>query len=212
MTFPTLELEKQLLNNFKYVIGIDEVGRGAIAGPVAVGAALISFEHLESLPKAVRDSKLIPETKREGVAGEVLTWCEAKVGTVSASEIDQVGITKALAKAALEALSHFELNDTVILLDGNSNWLGPENLPAKVVIRTKADRDCGSVAAASVVAKVERDNLMRVLHKEFPDFGWESNKGYAAAEHIASLQRLGPTPHHRVSWLGKILTSETQLF
>ncbi len=212
MTFPTLELEKELLNNFKYVIGIDEVGRGAIAGPVAVGAALISLEHLESLPKTVRDSKLIPETKRDAVAGEVHSWCEAKVGTVSASEIDQVGITKALAKAALEALSHFELNDTVILLDGNSNWLGAENLPAKVVIRTKADRDCGSVAAASVVAKVERDNQMRVLHKEFPDFGWESNKGYAAAEHIASLQRLGPTPHHRVSWLGKILTSETQLF
>lgn len=212
MTFPTLDLEKELLGNFKYLIGIDEVGRGAIAGPVAVGAALISVDHLKSLPENVKDSKLIPENKRAAIAQEVLSWCQVGIGMVAASEIDRVGITKALAQAALEALRDFELTDSVILLDGNSNWLGAENLPAQVIIRTKADRDCGSVAAASVVAKVERDNHMRELHKEFPEFGWESNKGYAAAEHIASLQRLGPSPHHRVSWLGKILTSETQLF
>jgi ribonuclease HII len=212
VTFPTLEFETELLANFKYVIGLDEVGRGAIAGPVAVGAAHYSAELLETFPKTVRDSKLIAESKREQVASEIASWTKTAVGMVSAMEIDQIGITKALARAAVAALEKFDLKDTVILLDGNSNWLQAENLSAPVIIRTKADRDCGAVAAASVVAKVERDSHMRKLHLEYPAFGWDSNKGYAAADHIAALQAQGPSSYHRVSWLGKILTSETQLF
>lgn len=212
MTFPTLEVERDLLSRFKHVIGVDEVGRGAIAGPVAVGVALVSSDQLETLPKSVRDSKLIAESKRDFVAQEVSGWTRTSVGMVSAQEIDLIGITRALARAAVRALESFDLADSVILLDGNSNWLQGEQLSAEVVIRTKADRDCGSVAAASVAAKVLRDRQMRQLHQEFPVFGWESNKGYAAAEHIEALRAHGPSVYHRVSWLGKILTSETQLF
>ena len=212
MTYPTLEVERELLSKFRQVIGIDEVGRGAIAGPVAVGVSIVSVQHLETLPKSVRDSKLIAESKREAVAEEVFSWTKTAVGMVSAQEIDQIGITRALAKAAVMALEDLDLTESVILLDGNSNWLQGENLSAPVVIRTKADRDCGSVAAASVAAKVLRDRHMRQLHQEFPVFGWESNKGYAAAEHIEALRAQGPSVYHRVSWLGKILTSETQLF
>lgn len=209
--FPNLDVEKELLASFDQVIGIDEVGRGAIAGPVTVGLSLITSAHLATFPDGIKDSKLIPEAKRVAISERASAWAEVATGSVSAVQIENLGITGALAEAALLGLAELRPVNAVILLDGSANWLsGRVGLP--VVMRTKADRDCGSVAAASVVAKVSRDAQMRQLHLEHPQYDWESNKGYASASHIAALRELGPTTYHRVSWLGKILTMETQLF
>lgn len=209
--FPNLEVERELLASFDQVIGIDEVGRGAIAGPVTVGLSLINSSQLETFPDGIKDSKLIPEAKRGQISDRALAWTKVVSASVSAQQIEDAGITAALARAALLGLADLEVSNAVILLDGSANWLaGKVEFP--VVMRTKADRDCGSVAAASVVAKVARDDLMRKLHLEHPQYDWESNKGYASPSHIAALRELGPTTYHRVSWLGKILTAETQLF
>jgi len=210
VTFPSLDLEKELLKSFDAVIGIDEVGRGALAGPVGVGAFLLTPDLLDSLPPTIRDSKLIAEKKRTEVANMVLAWGECGVGLCPVSTIEEKGISFALRTAALQAIENLKTQNAVVLLDGSHNWLG--EIGMKVVVQTKADRDCGSVAAASVVAKVRRDDLMAKLSQDFPDYGWDSNKGYSSNSHIEAIQRLGPTMHHRTSWLEKILSKDLGLF
>jgi ribonuclease HII len=210
VTYPSLDLERELLANYRFVIGIDEVGRGALAGPVAVGAFALSSDGLDFMPSTLRDSKLVPEPKRKPLAVEVASWGTARVGFSSVQVIEQKGINSALRLAALDSLSGFELQDTIVLLDGSHNWLG--DCGAEVVVRVKADRDCGSVAGAAISAKVARDELMTSLSKDFPDYGWDSNKGYAAPSHIEALQSMGPSQHHRLSWLTKILGDQTALF
>ena len=207
MSFPSLELELELLETYDQVIGIDEVGRGAIAGPVAVGAALFTKQTTQEIPSGLRDSKLIAETKRDEVASLTAQWVTSSVGMQSASEIERFGISKALQLAAKEAIESLATSNSVLLLDGSHNFLaGVVNLP--VVLRTKADRDCAIVSAAALSAKVRRDQLMRELHDEHPLYDWASNKGYASESHIAALRAMGPCSQHRISWLTKILGAE----
>jgi ribonuclease HII len=134
---------------------------------------------------------------------------------VSAAAIDERGIVDALATAGSQALERI-LQDqnlrqeiirdgAVILLDGSHNWLGPKSSGIDVLVRTKADRDCVSVAAASVIAKVTRDNLMIELAQQVSGYGLDGHKGYASATHIEAVRRLGPSDQHRVTWLTKIL-------
>lgn len=204
MTYPSLELEHQLLAQYGQVIGLDEVGRGAIAGPVAVGAALFATDTSTSIPTGLRDSKLIAESKRESVAALVSAWTKTSVGYASVAEIESKGISWSLQQAALRAIENLGVSNGVILLDGSHNFLqGLVDLP--VVVRTKADRDCAVVSAAALSAKVARDQLMQELHVEYPAYEWAGNKGYASERHIAALKELGPCQEHRVSWLGKIL-------
>ncbi len=207
MTFPSLELETELVSRYGQVIGIDEVGRGAIAGPVAVGAALFGPSSASEVPNGLRDSKLIAEAKRASIAALVQNWVPTAVGQASVQEIESKGISWALQQAALRALGALNPSTGVILLDGSHNFLqGLVKLP--VVIRTKADRDCAIVSAAALTAKVSRDQTMTELHDQYPVFEWSSNKGYASESHIAALKDSGPSEHHRVSWLGKILQDE----
>lgn len=207
MSFPSLELELELLATYDQVIGIDEVGRGAIAGPVAVGAAVITKLTPAEIPSGLRDSKLIAENKRDEVASLSAQWVTSSVGMQSASEIERLGISKALQLAAKEAIESLARANSVLLLDGSHNFLaGVVNLP--VVLRTKADRDCAIVSAAALAAKVSRDQLMRELHEEYPLYDWASNKGYASESHIAALRAMGPSSQHRISWLTKILGAE----
>lgn len=207
MSFPSLELELELLQTYDRVIGIDEVGRGSIAGPVAVGAALITQDTAPTIPEGLRDSKLIAEQKRDTVAALTKAWVSHSVGMQRAAEIEQFGISKALQRAAVLAIEPLVSGNTVLLLDGSHNFLaGVVNLP--VVTRTKADRDCAIVSAAALCAKVERDELMRALHVEYPFYDWDSNKGYASESHIAALRSMGPSKEHRISWLTKILGAE----
>lgn len=189
------------------VVGIDEVGRGPLAGPVTVGAVLV-HPSTRSAPTGVRDSKLLSPAARSELAPRLRRWAPAwGLGHASAAEIDTVGIVVALRLAAVRALRALQHPIGAVLLDGSHDWLGdatgalPE-FPAAgpVITRVKADRDCSSVAAASVLAKVARDDLMLGLAQVHPQYGWAANKGYAAPEHLAALAEHGPTGQHRLSW------------
>ena len=214
---PTLDYERRFRGSgARLLAGIDEVGRGALAGPVSVGIAVIDLEAQELLAD-VRDSKLLKVADRERLEPLVRSWSVASaVGHATAGEIDAVGIVGALRLAgnrAWSAVLALGVTPDVVLLDGSHNWLSPPAQPsifdegpvepgcdAPVHTLVKADMQCLSVAAASVIAKVERDQQMRGLHTEYPGFGWDVNKGYATAIHRDALRAAGPTPYHRVSW------------
>lgn len=214
---PTLRHERTFKAlGARYLAGVDEVGRGALAGPVSVGIAVVDLLTQKPLT-GVRDSKLLSPAERERLEPLVRKWSVASaVGHASAEEIDALGIIAALRLAGTRAWTDVlaaGITPDIVLLDGSHNWLSPEGqlslfdeapsgpgCDAPVHTRVKADMQCLSVAAASVIAKVERDQQMRELHAEFPDFGWDINKGYATSLHRNVLRAAGPTPYHRVSW------------
>jgi len=222
---PTLEFELGCFAaGAALVIGVDEVGRGAVAGPVAVGAHATALG-VESFPEGLRDSKLLSEKRREALAPAVVDWGAGTVGFATAAEIDERGIVWALGQAARRALLmlHDEgvpVASAVILLDGSHDWLSPVLRPravdaeaspqpgsppasAPLDVRTMvgADRSCASVAAASIRAKVARDALMRAAHEEHPGYAWVSNKGYGAQAHYEGIATHGLTPLHRRSFI-----------
>jgi ribonuclease HII len=205
---PKLTLERKLLAESELLVALDEVGRGALAGPVAVGVAVIDAKGARRrVPEGLRDSKLVPERRRAEVAARAAAWVQASgVGWASAAEIDQVGIMRALGLAASRAIltvveQGVAMDDALVLLDGNYDYVSAVHpVPLRVRSQVKADRDCASVSAASVIAKVARDALMTDLHGEHPDYQWNRNKGYASVEHRDAIRALGLSPHHRASW------------
>lgn len=213
---PTVLVEAELLARANVVIGIDEVGRGAIAGPLAVGVLAIGADQLDrGAPAGLRDSKLCTPRMRDRLAPECAQWSLASaVGWASAAEIDEFGITACLAAAAIRGLGDLHtagvvIPEAAILLDGTHDWLSPAlDEPLDVTVRAKADRDCVAVAAASVVAKVARDRLMVERSAGSPEYGWENNKGYASAPHCAAIRAWGPGAEHRRTWLGRILAAD----
>ncbi len=203
----TREFELELLGSgASLVIGMDEVGRGAIAGPVTVGVCVVSIQTADA-PPGLRDSKLLSPARREALVPLVREWAPVACGSASAAEIDELGISACLGLAGKRALialheSGVRVGEAVVLLDGSHNWLTPAlSSPLRVVTRTKADRDCAVVAGASVMAKVERDAVMIALGSQLPGYGWEGNKGYGSAGHFEAISSLGPTDHHRRTWL-----------
>jgi ribonuclease HII len=205
---PTLEYETELhRSGARFVIGIDEVGRGALAGPVGVGVAVVDAS-VGQHPDGLRDSKLLSEKRREALAPLAASWTLfSAVGLASADEVDEFGIIAALGIAGKRALAELHwagvgIQDSVILLDGAHDWLSPALVsPLRVQTRIKADRDCASVSAASVIAKVHRDRLMIDADGQHPGYGWVGNKGYGSTAHMAAIAELGPTPLHRHTWL-----------
>jgi ribonuclease HII len=205
---PTLQYEAQLHEaGARFVIGCDEVGRGAIAGPVAVGLCVVDVT-VGSMPDGLRDSKLLSEKRREQLAPFAASWALfSSVGLATAGEVDEFGIIVALGLAGRRALVSLHeagalIRESVILLDGSHDWLTPAlQSPLRLTTRVKADRDCASVAAASVVAKVHRDRLMIDANSMSPGYGWASNKGYGSAGHFAAIAELGATDFHRRTWL-----------
>lgn len=197
---------------------MDEVGRGALAGPVSVGVVAID-ETSRSAPQGVRDSKLLTPSARAAMVPKIRRWALAwAVGHASPQEIDAVGIMAALRLAgrrALDQVASSGISADLVLLDGNHDWLSdpervglfsmldpePEASPCPPV-RTmiKADMTCSSVAAASVLAKVERDTAMATMAQSHTAYGWEINKGYAAPGHLDALRQYGPSTQHRRSW------------
>ena len=207
-TFPSLKVEQSLFDQgVNYILGIDEVGRGAIAGPVAVGVSVISAKKLsEPWPEKLKDSKLISEKIREELFFPVGNWVDQwAIGMASASEIDEYGIVWCLEVSAKRAIDQLEVdfNQSVAILDGTHNWLA--RAPFRVHVQAKADRDCASVAAASVLAKVTRDRLMIELDAKHPGYGLAGHKGYASAAHMQAVRSLGASEQHRTTWLGRIL-------
>lgn len=205
---PTLEFERELLSSgARFVIGVDEVGRGALAGPVAVGMVVIDAA-MPPHPERLRDSKLLTEAVREELAPECAAWgLYSAVGEATPAEIDEHGIITALGLAGWRALGALRaagaaVEEASVLLDGNYDWLNPVlERRMHVTTRIKGDLSCASVAAASVIAKVHRDRIMVGLHDSFPAYAWASNKGYAAPAHLAAISEFGPCDHHRRTWL-----------
>ncbi|RLK49341.1 ribonuclease HII [Microbacterium telephonicum] len=205
---PRLTLERRMLREHPLVIACDEVGRGALAGPVAVGVAVVDAPRARKrVPEGLRDSKLVPAHKRPDVAARAAEWAMATaIGWCDAGEIDRIGIIRALGTAATRAIAELRglgivPEDAIVILDGNHDYITPVAGPGLTVRPVvKADRDCASAAAASVVAKVARDELMVRLHDEAPVYEWTRNKGYASAEHRAAIRSHGLSSHHRSSW------------
>jgi ribonuclease HII len=213
---PSLRVERALQRaGHRLLAGMDEVGRGALAGPVSVGVVVID-DGCRSAPVGVKDSKLLSHQMRERMVPKIQRWATAyAVGHASPGEIDRHGIMVALRLAGTRALAALPVIPDLVILDGNYDWLtdpgrvgllglveGSAGDAPCVPVRTmvKADLFCSSVAAASVLAKVERDAMMVALAAEVPDYAWELNKGYSAPEHFAALQAHGPSVHHRRSW------------
>lgn len=199
MTAPTLRLERRCWKaGERVVVGIDEVGRGAWAGPVTVAAVVPAPEHL----RGVRDSKQISRQDRPGVAADVRAWAVAVgVGHASHDECDEFGMTAALRAAAFRALGELSAQgyepDRVIL-DGNHDYLG---LGDRVTTVVKGDTSVLAVAAASCVAKVTRDQVMIDAAGHYPPYDFESNVGYPAPRHKVALAGYGPSAIHRRSWV-----------
>ncbi|WP_300267079.1 ribonuclease HII [Microbacterium sp.] len=205
---PRLTLERKLLAEYELIIALDEVGRGALAGPVAVGASVMDAAGARRrVPEGLRDSKLVPEKRRGDVAARAASWVQASgVGWASAAEVDDGGIMYALGLAASRAVDAVvaqgaALEGALVLLDGNYDYLSRVHaIPLEVRSVIKGDRDCASVSAASVIAKVARDTHMAHLHDDHPAYQWDRNKGYASVEHRAAIRAEGLSPFHRASW------------
>lgn len=222
---PTLRTERGLLAaGPRLVAGMDEVGRGALAGPVSVGVVVVDARS-RTAPRGIADSKLLSPAVREELAPKVRRWALASaVGHASAAEIDDHGIIAALRLAGNRALDEVRSQVgtvDVVLLDGKHDWLsdpGPDLFVAggladapraheepgraapDVVTMVKADMRCSSVAGASVLAKVERDTIVTGLAERYPHYGWENNKGYSSPAHLDGLATHGPSVLHRRSW------------
>ncbi|WP_314176804.1 ribonuclease HII [Streptomyces winkii] len=194
---PTHRVERSIRakTGAKIVAGIDEVGRGAWAGPVTVCAAVTG---LRRPPEGLTDSKLLTVKRRTELAALLDGWVSAHaLGHASNEEIDELGMTAALRLAALRALEALPVVPDAVILDGNHDYLGT---PWQVRTVIKGDQSCVSVAAASVLAKVRRDALMAELGTDHADFGFADNAGYPSPVHKTALQAFGPTPLHRMSW------------
>ena len=205
---PSDEVERELFaGGARYIIGCDEVGRGALAGPVAVGMAVVAAD-CGPHPDGLRDSKMLSEKRRVALDPLLRDWVLfSAVGLADAVEVDELGIIHCLGLAAKRALRQLfdqgaDIAASVILLDGNSDYLNPVLAsPLDVRTRIKADRDCVSVAAASVIAKVHRDTMMIASDSVSPGYGWSGNKGYSSETHLNAIRSLGVTSLHRKSWL-----------
>lgn len=209
---PTLDLERDLFaSGVRVLASIDEVGRGAIAGPVTVGVVVITAGCADP-PAGVRDSKLLSASRRESLVEPISGWATGHaVASASNHEIDDRGIVGALRLAGIRALTLLHSHGIVpdlVLLDGTHDWLSSDSLfddpsslrPPVVRTQVKGDLMCASVAAASVLAKVDRDAQMRALDERFPAYGWAGNKGYGSPGHQQAIRDLGLTDAHRVSW------------
>lgn len=199
---PTYETEDLLRSGgARWVAGVDEVGRGAWAGPVVVCAAIAGPG---APPEGLTDSKRLTVRRREAIAEALGGWLRAHAfGSAEPSEIDGAGMTEALRRAAVRALQGLPLRPDAIILDGRHNYLGNRAAPGgdhpwPVRTEIKADLRSVSVAAASVLAKVHRDALMAGLGED--EYGFADNAGYPSPVHREALRRLGPGPHHRLSW------------
>jgi ribonuclease HII len=217
---PTLRIEREAWRAGAGVLAaIDEVGRGALAGPVSVGVVLLAAD-TKPAPFGVADSKLLTAQAREKLVPRIRRWAlDAAVGHCSSFEIDQIGIIAALRVAAERAVSQLGRQPDWVLLDGNHDYLTRREeltlfdavaqptveggswrcqIPVRTVV--KGDLRCSSIAAASVLAKTTRDAMLVELARSYPNYGFELNKAYSSPQHLEALSVHGPSEVHRKSW------------
>lgn len=228
---PTLAMESELLaGGAATVVGVDEVGRGALAGPVTVGAVMID-QHVGAPPAGVRDSKKLTAAARQRLYAPLAKWATSwAIGHAWPAEIDHYGISVALHIAAWRALQQLNAYPHTAIVDGTVDFLSrdyrvgmtlpdgvyepvkPNSMSAapiapgdviptiSVVTRARADQHCATVAAAAILAKVTRDDYVTRLADDFPHYGFAAHKGYGTKAHMAALEKYGPCPVHRRSW------------
>lgn len=192
---PGLTAERRLWEEGSpVVVGIDEVGKGAWAGPLTLGAAVVPKDRRVY---KIRDSKMLTEPEREGLFDRIAGWCEAwAVGHATHAECDELGMSAAQRLAASRALEALNVPVDHVLVDGK--WDFVEEYETTRIVR--GDATCLSIATASVLAKVTRDRIMRDMSRSFPAYVFDQNKGYPCPRHKAALQAQGPSPIHRRSW------------
>ncbi len=197
-TAPTRAAEQELwAAGHDLVVGIDEVGRGSWAGPLMVGAAILPRDRRVL---GVRDSKMLTEAERERLFERIADWCAAwSVGSASAEECDALGMAAAQRLATRRAIEGLGTSPDAAIVDGTWDFVSPH--VGHVVRRVKADATCLPVAAASILAKVTRDRLMRAQAESFPHWHFDTNKGYPCPLHKTALSGYGPSAIHRRSWV-----------
>ena len=187
---PTFDIEESIPG---VIAGVDEAGRGPLAGPVVSAAVILDPQNY---PDGLRDSKTLSEKKRKTLADNLWDCASIGVGVASVEEIDDINILQATLMSMTRAAANLPKRPDACIVDGN---MKPKlRAPAYTVV--KGDAKSLSIAAASIIAKTTRDRMMRELAREFPHYGWEKNKGYGAPAHKAALERYGVTPHHRKSF------------
>lgn len=191
---PGLLVERDLrARGVGVIVGMDEVGRGSWAGPLTVGAAVVP---LDRRVYKIRDSKLLTEQEREALFDRIADWCQTwSVGHASPEECDELGMSDAQRLAARRAIERLDLEPDHVLVDGKWDFVGG----ATRIVR--GDRTSLSIAAASILAKVTRDRMMRGLAEHHPGYNFEANKGYPCPIHKAALQAWGPSAIHRRAWV-----------
>ena len=191
-------------------IGLDEAGRGALAGPVAVAACIMprGFQH-----ELIKDSKLLNEGERAEarklVLANAIAW---HVTLISEEQIESTNILRATMQGMYDCLAHLDEHAhrfDFILVDGDQ-FHGYHGVPYETIVG--GDNKYVSIAAASILAKTTRDNYMKEISKEYPEYGWGSNKGYGSAQHRKAIQEHGGTVHHRPSFISHMLTTTSSLF
>lgn len=192
---PGLSVERGLwADGHEIVVGVDEVGRGAWAGPLTIGAVVVPKDRRVN---KIRDSKVLTEPEREALFDRVADWCSHwAMGHASAQECDELGMSDAQRLAARRAIEGLGVRPDRVLIDGKWDFVGG-GITQMIV---KGDATCLSISAASILAKVTRDRLMRAEDEQFPayDFAW--NKGYPCPRHQQALRGVGPSAIHRRSW------------
>ena len=189
---PTFEFEEDLqAQGYLNIAGVDEVGRGPLAGPVFAAAVILDPKHI---PNGLNDSKKLSAAKREILLKAIMEHAEVSIASASEREIETINILQASHLAMVRAVHNLKKRPDHVLVDGN---LIPRNLEIPATALIKGDSRSVSIAAASIVAKISRDFVMCDLGQQFPGYGWEKNAGYPTAQHLKALQDLGVTPHHR---------------
>ena len=188
--------QKLYSDNIKYIAGIDEAGRGPLAGPVVVGVVILPKD---SMIEGVNDSKKVSEKKREKIYEEItknaISW---SVGIADQNEIDDINILQATKLALKRAIEGLEIKPDLILVDALTN-IDTHGIPYKSII--KGDAKEYSIAAASIIAKVTRDRMMYEYDKIYPEYGFAGHKGYGTAKHIAAIKQNGPCILHRKTFI-----------
>ena len=193
--FPNFKIEQDLIRNGCSIIaGVDEVGRGPLAGPVTAAAVILNPLNI---PDNLNDSKILSSKKREKLFEQLKSSSAFAVAHVSPEEIDKLNILQASLLAMVNAVSNLKVKPNHILIDGNKV---PDKLIGRATAIVKGDRKVLSIAAASIIAKVTRDKLMHDLASEFPVYGWAKNSGYPTKCHMNAIVKYGVTPHHRRSF------------
>lgn len=200
----SFDIENELYDKYPIICGVDEAGRGPLAGPVAAAAVILPKGYA---PEGLNDSKKLSEAKRERLFDEITeNAADYCIAYASVEEIEQLNILHATMLAMTRAVEGLKTQPDFTLIDGNR--LPALKMPGKAVI--SGDALSFSIAAASILAKVSRDQILAKMDEEFPQYGFKKHKGYGTALHVEALLKYGPCPTHRMSFLGKILGANNE--